>query len=376
MSGIYIHIPFCSKKCHYCNFTSIASLKMKADYITALLKEIELRNQFFNKKEVVDTIYFGGGTPSLLTIDEIQKILSKIKVIFNVNVNAEITLELNPDNANSTYVKNLFQIGINRLSIGTQSFSDEELKYLGRTHNAKQSYDSVLIAKKAGFENISVDLIFGLPNEISVDPKFNLDNILSLNVQHVSAYSLTKEENTIFDHLVKKNKILPPNDDSAAEHFEFFMNELTANGYIHYEISNYAIEGFESKHNSSYWQNIPYLGLGASAHSYNLISRFWNTANISLYIKSLFNNELNFENEVLSKNDSFNDYVLTSIRTNKGTDLEYVNQNWGNLYYSHLLNIVTLNKNTFIELKNNKIYLTNKGKLFADFVASELIKME
>lgn len=377
MSGIYIHIPFCSKKCHYCNFTSIATLKMKSDYILALKNEINLRNSFFAENNLVETIYFGGGTPSLLSIAEISDLINQIKSQFNVVSNAEITLELNPENADINYLENLLKIGINRLSIGTQSFSDAELSYLGRTHNAKQSYDSVLLAKQAGFKNISIDIIFGLPLQVSLNPKFNLDKILELQIQHVSAYSLTLEEKTIFEHLVKKNKIIPPNEENAASQFEFYMNELTSNGFLHYEISNYAIQGFESKHNSAYWQNIPYLGLGASAHSFNLFSRSWNTNNISTYINELQDNNLCYEMEVLSKDDSFNDYVITSIRTNKGTSLNFVTENWGYLYFSYLNKVLnSLDKSFLLENEENRIILSNKGKLFADFIASKLMKID
>lgn len=374
MSGIYIHFPFCKQKCHYCNFTSIASTKLKSSYVAALIKEINLRNDFFENENKVKTIYFGGGTPSILSISEIKEIFNALNENFDLKNVEEITFEVNPENLNNHYLSDLLEIGINRLSIGTQSFSNQELSYLGRNHNALQSEEAVKKAKQVGFTNISIDLIYGLPRNIAENPIVNINKSLELDVQHISAYALTLEDNTIFSHLIKSKKIQSPNDDDAASDFYIYMNELKKYNFVHYEISNFAKNGFHSKHNSSYWENIPYLGVGASAHSFNIKTRSWNTSNISNYINSITSNQLDFELEELSLQDSFNDYVLTAIRTNKGIDLNLVKMKFGNTLYLHLLNrLESLKDKSHVDISNNRICLSNAGKFFADSITAEFM---
>ncbi len=371
---MYIHIPFCRSKCHYCNFVSVASVKYQDDYVRALLKEITLQKSFFNQNDEIETIYFGGGTPSLLKIGQIEEILEVLSGQFKISSDAEITLEMNPDDAVDSFLSELFHLGFNRLSIGTQSFHDEELKFLGRKHDALTAYQSVVFAREAGFSNISIDLIFGLPQSFSKDPSLNIEKILALDVEHVSAYSLTLEPDTIMSHLVSGGKIPAPDDNLAAEQFRFYMSHLKQAGYEHYEISNYAKPGFRSRHNSAYWKNQPYLGLGAGAHSYDLKNRFWNTSLITEYISQM-NSELpKRESETLTLTDKYNEYIITSIRTSEGTDPELIHREFGENFSAFLSkNIQNFISKGYVVRGKTGMCLTDEGKLWADAIAVKLM---
>ena len=374
MSGIYIHIPFCRKKCHYCNFVSVASLKWQPDYIQAILKEIELQKSFYFPETPVETVYFGGGTPSVLSVSQVSEILDKLNSVFFLHNNSEITFEVNPDDATPEYLRSLKQAGINRLSIGTQSFHNSELEYLGRTHSAETSIKSVFAAKDAGFDNVSIDIIYGLPESVSGDPNYNIEQALIADVQHISAYSLTMEPGTILANLAEKNKMLPPDEELSVTHFRLYMKLLVEAGYEHYEISNFAKQGYRSKHNSAYWQNKAYLGLGAGAHSFDQDRRFINTGIITEYIRGILNDTPSRETEVLSINDRYNDYIITTIRTSDGCNLKDIYNQFGEEFGSYFLkNIQPLIEKQLIISEDSHYFLTENGKLWTDSVSEKLI---
>ena len=328
MSGIYIHVPYCKHKCEYCDFFSVVEADTIKQFHTLTGREIELRGNYLPGKEI-ETIYFGGGTPSLLNINQIASIISAIKDSFELVDNNEITLEANPDDLNYEYLSELRAIGINRLSLGVQSFSNSDLTNLGRRHNAEQALSSVEQAKKAGFGNISIDLIYGLPYSSSKIWKDNLEKAFSLQIQHLSCYHLIYEEGTPLTRKVKLKKVVPVGEDDSVEQFNLLQQMAKDYGFIHYEISNLAKDGFYSKHNSSYWMQKPYLGLGPSAHSYNGNSREWNPRSISQWKSSVNNSRVNAHKEILSKSDKLNEYLLTSLRTIWGANLSYVEENFG-----------------------------------------------
>jgi oxygen-independent coproporphyrinogen-3 oxidase len=372
MAGIYIHIPFCKKACHYCDFHFSTSLKNKEALVTALCKEIELRKDYMGSKNI-STIYFGGGTPSLLSKEELDKILNTISTHFTVAPDAEVTLEANPDDLTEEKIAGLKQAGINRLSIGIQSFVDEHLTLMNRSHNAKQAIDAVRNAQKAGIKNISIDLIYGLPN-LPIDKwRDNIKQAFELDVPHISAYCLTVEKKTALNHMVQKKQITLPNDAETAEQFYMLIEESAKHGFTHYEISNFGKEGMYSRHNSSYWKNEPYLGIGPSAHSYNGSSRQWNISNNALYIKGIEASETIFEIENLTEADKFNEYVMTGLRTIWGINLDYVKTSFGEDILQELLQ----DSKPYIDsghMQQNRenVTLTQKGKLIADKIASDL----
>ena len=379
MAGIYIHFPFCKKKCNYCNFFSVASSKFRELFIDALLKEIVLQKDYL-ENETIQTIYFGGGTPSLLNKNELNRIFDQLNKYFRIDNNAEITLETNPDNLTKPYVNDIKHFPVNRISIGIQSFFDEELKYLGRIHNAEQSFNSLKYLQNEGFENLSIDLIYGIPNEKNNNLaiwKKNLDIAFSLHIPHISAYSLTVEPHTILESLINTGKSKPVDEQISAEHFEKLIKSMREHNFIHYEISNFCKEGFYSKHNSAYWLQKKYLGLGPSAHSYNKISRQWNIASISKYIDSLAKEIVPFEKEILSATKKYNEYILTSLRTIWGCDIDYIKSNFGETFNNLLLKeSKQYFQNNFLTLSEKKILLTDRGKLFADKISSDLFMDE
>jgi oxygen-independent coproporphyrinogen-3 oxidase len=372
MAGIYIHIPFCKQKCHYCNFFSVVSLKHKDSFLNNLKKEIAKQKDYL-KEDIVKTIYFGGGTPSILTKNEIDSILQTLSKYFNISSNAEITIEANPDDLNLIKLGELSQSLINRLSIGTQSFFDDDLKYLNRVHNSNDAITSIVNAQDVGFSNISIDLIYGIPGLSTEKWASNLNLFFNLNIPHLSAYSLTVEPNTALDVLIRKNKLSPVEDLLSISHFEELIRQTNANDFVHYEISNFSKEGYYSKHNSLYWTGKNYLGLGPSAHSFNGESRQWNVSNISKYIQFLNTDKTIYEKEILSEVQKFNEYVMTSIRTSWGCNLNYVKRTFGNHYFNHLIKISAKHlKYEKLIQKNHILFLTKKGKLFADGVATDL----
>ena len=372
MSGIYIHIPFCRRKCHYCNFFSLASTKYKDRFLDALKEEIYLRKDYLGDNQV-QSIYLGGGTPSILKIGEVTSILEFIRKYFPLEENAEITLEANPDDINPELLHDYLDIGINRLSIGVQSFFDDDLQYLNRIHSGSRAEESVLQAKNAGFNNISIDLIYGIPTLTQEKWKQNLEKAFSLDIPHISAYSLTVEPRTALDLLIRKKKLPGPVEEDFLDHFRILIKMMKERGFEHYEISNFCRERFYSRHNSMYWNGTSYLGFGPSAHSYNGTSRQWNISNIVQYIDQISRNEPFFESEKLTDIQKYNEYVMVSLRTMWGCDLNVIKNRFGESLVSNFLSLVTryLDSGEMIE-RSGIYYLTDEGKLFADGIASNL----
>jgi oxygen-independent coproporphyrinogen-3 oxidase len=380
MAGIYIHIPFCKQACNYCDFHFSTSLKNKEAFLTALKKEIALQKTYLYTREKaknISTIYFGGGTPSLLSSDELLQIFDSLNKHFEIDSNAEITLEANPDDLTQQKIRELKSTPINRFSIGIQSFYDEDLKLMNRAHTSQNAISAVKGAQDAGFENITIDLIYGIPTLTNHNWRNNLQNAFLLDVKHISAYCLTVEPKTVLAHQVKTGKIKNVDEQQSAEQFEIMLEGMKQNKFIQYEISNFCKDGFFSKHNSNYWLKEKYLGLGPSAHSFNGESRQWNVSNNALYISALEKGELNFEKELLTETQRYNEYVMTSLRTMWGTSLDYIHTHFDETYHTYILKEVKkfITSSDVIH-DENKLYLTDKGKLIADRIASDLFKTE
>ncbi len=372
MAGIYLHIPFCKQKCSYCNFFSITSQNHKHEFLKALLKEISFQKDYL-KGETIDTIYFGGGTPSILSASEIELIINELLKYYSINKNAEITLEANPDDLIKSKLKELKHLSINRLSIGIQSFRQEDLDYLSRIHNAEQALKCIKESQDLGFDNLTIDLIYGIPTLTNENWKENLKTIFQLDVPHISAYSLTVEPKTPLDVFIKKGKQENIDDEQSNEQFLILMEQMKSNDFIHYEISNFCKTSYESKHNSNYWKMKKYLGFGPSAHSYNLDSRQWNIASITQYISLISNKRQQFEKEQLSLEQKYNEYVMTSLRTIWGCDLDIISDKFGGKFKTHFENNAqTFLQNSQIIKDNNKMFLSDKAKLFADGIAGSL----
>lgn len=376
MSGIYIHIPYCKSICNYCDFYKTASLSSVEKTVLNIAKEIELRKDYLDNS-VVDTIYFGGGTPSILTMNNLKMLLSTINSSFTISKSPEITLEANPDDLTYEYLHEIRSVGVNRLSIGIQSFSDSDLKMMKRRHTAIEAEASVLLAKSSGFSNISIDLIYGM--EFSTNEQFNqnIDKAISLDVQHISAYHLTIEEKTTFYLYQKQGKIREIDENRSNEQLLILRNKLKQNGFEHYEISNFAKPNFISQHNSNYWKQVPYLGIGPSAHSYNGESRQWNIASVMKYNKALDNNMLYYDKEVLSETDKFNDYIITSLRTALGINIGYVETNFSPYLAQYfILSIGKFLKNNDLELDEQNLKVSTKSIFLTDYICSELIYVQ
>lgn len=339
-----------------------------------MLHEIELQHNFFPTSTKIETIYFGGGTPSLLSVDEINTFTDKIKTIFDVVEHAEITLEANPDDLTNDYLIQLKnKTSINRLSIGVQSFLEEDLLYMNRAHNAQEAIDCIRLAKQHGFHNLSVDLIYGTPSLTDEQWHKNLDILVDLDIAHVSCYALTIEEKTALHHSIKTKKTSAPNDEKTARQFSILMDKMQQHHYNHYEISNFCKEPHFAKHNTNYWKGISYLGIGPSAHSFDGVKRYWNIANNAIYTKKILNNEFANESEVLSKTDSYNEYVMTSIRTVFGVNLSKIKQDFGDDFQHHFLfEVSPFIDNKWIVNTNEIFTLTNSGKLFCDYITTHL----
>lgn len=378
MSGIYIHIPFCKKVCHYCNFHHLAGLKYKETYLEALRKEIISRKSYITSENtsenVVNTIYFGGGTPSIIDSKDIESILNIIHQHFKVNSEAEITLEANPDDLSNEKLQDLKTIGINRLSIGIQSFNDLDLQYLNRSHNAETAYNVIENSKNCGIDNLSIDLIYGIPTSTDAIWEQNLILTQKLNIPHLSAYSLTVEPDTNLQRLIEKGKLANIDENKTLAQFDLLMQFAVDNDYLHYEISNFCKKNFESKHNSSYWKGISYLGVGTSAHSYNGTSRQWNVSNVNDYIKCIqSDNNDYFETEILSDTEKYNEYVMTSLRTSWGIDIETIKTKFGSKYALHFEQKINDFIVTKAILKTSNIYtLTQYGKTICDYITVDL----
>lgn len=372
MAGIYIHIPFCKQACHYCDFHFSTSLKNKDAFLNSLKKEIVLQKKYLNSEQI-STVYFGGGTPSLLSKTELNGIFDCLKNNFQINSDAEITLEANPDDLTEVKIKELKGTPVNRLSIGIQSFYDEDLKSMNRAHTAEESIKAVKLAQENGFDNITIDLIYGIPGLTDHRWRNNLQIAFALDVSHISAYCLTVEPKTALAHQVKKGLVKNVDEQQSSEQFEIMLEAMHQNDFVQYEISNFCKNGAFSKHNSNYWKKEKYLGLGPSAHSFNGESRQWNIANNALYIQSIEKGELNFEKEILTIEQKYNEYVMTSLRTIWGLDLNLIQQNFGKEYLEDCLKEVkSYIQSGDVLHEENKLYLSDKGKLMADKIASDL----
>ncbi len=371
MAGIYIHIPFCTKACNYCDFHFSTSLKHKSEIVFCLLKEIEERKDYL-QNELIETVYFGGGTPSLLSESELSSIINEINTTFNVNKHPEITLEANPDDLTLTKLKELKQTGINRLSIGIQSFYDKTLQWMNRSHNYNQAINAVNYAQDIGISNISIDLIYGIPNMTMQEWEDNIDKAIALNVPHISAYCLTVEEKTVLHHQVVKGLAMPK-DDVSIKQFKLLIKKLEEVGYEHYEISNFAKKDYVSKHNSAYWLEKKYLGIGPSAHSYNEKSRTWNVANNMKYMNAIKNGTSYNEQEIIDTTTAYNEYILTRLRTIWGIDELYIKNRFGEhiyQYFTHEISTYIINRTV---KKEKSVYtLSLEGKLIADQIAGDL----
>jgi oxygen-independent coproporphyrinogen III oxidase len=372
MAGLYFHIPFCKQACHYCDFHFSTNQTLKQELVNQLAEELSLQKDYL-EGEPIETIYLGGGTPSLLTAQELELLFTAIQKNYQVATDIEVTLEANPDDLNSQKLNELKAAGVNRLSIGIQSFDENVLTFINRAHTATEALGCVDAAHKAGINNISIDLIYSIPGQDDNMLQKNLATALALRPNHISAYSLTVEEKTVFGRWASKGKLLAMEEDQSAQQFELVMDSLTQNGYQHYEISNYCLPGFQSKHNTSYWKGKKYLGLGPSAHSYNGGTRQFNINNNHLYIKSIQKGIVPFEREELTNENKINEYLFTSLRTEWGCNLNYLLEQFGYDLATH--NKPYLNQlvaNSLINLSDNTITLTRAGKLLADRIASDL----
>ena len=375
MAGIYLHIPFCKQACHYCNFHFSTSLRLRTEMVNAILKEMSLRQSYLNGARV-DTIYLGGGTPSLLNKEELDLIFNRLNNLFEISTDAEITLEANPDDLDLEKLQALKDSPVNRLSIGIQSFFEEDLVYMNRAHGAKEAQECIENALKTGFNNLTVDLIYGTPTTSDEQWTKNIQQVFDFDIPHISCYCLTVEPNTALDHFVKQGKSKPVDEEQAARQFEILMEAMREQGYEHYEISNFAKPGCYSKHNSNYWLGASYLGLGPSAHSFDGTSRQWNVANnarsIKLLEESIQLDGALYEREELSPAQVYNEYVMTSLRTKWGCDLEKIAAINPDFVKHFLDNINSFLTEGSVEKKEQIYYLNNKGRLLADRIAMEV----
>ncbi|MDD2564523.1 MAG: radical SAM family heme chaperone HemW [Salinivirgaceae bacterium] len=371
MSGIYLHIPFCKSRCYYCDFYSCTEVSKMEEYVEILKYEIIDRKKYLS--DTVDSIYFGGGTPSVLSIENIESILKTITEHYKLSKNVEITLEANPDDLNTRSLKLLARTPINRLSIGIQSMDNYFLKLMNRRHSAEQAIQAVEQARRFGFDNISVDLIYGIPGLTERELRSSLQKIAALEIQHLSAYHITYEKDTVFDLLRQKGLLNPISDDESYYQYKLISDWATQNNFIHYEISNFGKLGRFSKHNSSYWRQQPYLGVGASAHSYNINKRRWNIDNINEYLNYKIKNGEIYKEESLTKVDRFNELLLTSLRTSWGIDIKQVEHEYGSDYAQLLLSTAErYEAQGYLTIQNNNAILTEKGFFISDKIISDM----
>jgi oxygen-independent coproporphyrinogen-3 oxidase len=371
MSGIYIHIPFCKQACHYCDFHFSTSLKKKSEMVAALAHEISMRKGEF-EQEVVETIYFGGGTPSQLQITDLTFLIDTVYQNYSVSDHPEITLEANPDDLDDAIIHQLANTRINRLSIGIQSFFEDDLQLMNRAHNVAQAKKCLETATRY-FDNISIDLIYGIPQMSSEKWLENIKTALSFGVPHISSYALTVEPKTALHSFIQKGIIPQPDDEEAAAHFQILVSKLSENGFIHYELSNFGKENYFSKNNSSYWLGKKYIGIGPSAHSYDGLNRGWNVSNNALYIKSIQENKLPIEIETLTKTDRYNEYIMTGLRTIWGVSLERIEKEFGKTYLDYLnQQAAKFIDDHLLFLDENILRTTKKGKFLSDGIASDL----
>ena len=371
MSGIYIHIPFCKQACHYCDFHFSTNLKKKDEMVLALAKEIEMRKSEF-QDEIVETIYFGGGTPSILQIADLKFLIDAVYKNYKVVENPEITVEANPDDLTENRIIELSNNKVNRLSIGIQSFFEDDLQLMNRAHNVEEAKKCLQIATEY-FDNISIDLIYGVPEMSNEKWLQNIETALSFGVPHISSYALTVEPKTALHSFIQKGIIPQPDDEVAQEHFQILVDKLSENGFIHYELSNFGKENYFSKNNSSYWLGKKYIGIGPSAHSYDGKNRGWNVSNNSLYIKSIQENKLPIEIETLTKTDRYNEYIMTGLRTIWGVSFERIEQEFGKTYLDYLnQQAAKFIEDHLLFVDDNILRTTKKGKFLSDGIASDL----
>jgi len=372
MAGIYLHIPFCKQACHYCNFHFSTALSQMENMIAAMLEEIKLNTNYLSGA-AIETIYFGGGTPSLLNSDELNRFFDAMAKAFPLQERLEVTLEANPDDIDIKFLHGLKSTPVNRFSLGIQSFREADLKFMHRAHNAQQAEYAIKAVQDAGYDNISIDLIYGTPGLSNDNWKEHIHYAQEMQIPHISSYALTVEPKTALAHAIQTGKVKSPDAAQTAEQFLILMEEMEAGGYVHYEISNFAKDGKYAVHNTNYWRGKHYLGIGPSAHSFNGYSRQWNVANNALYIKSLLDHKLHFEHEILSTTNRINEYIMTSLRTIWGLDLEYVSTTFGSearrLLLLHAQEAISRKQ---VEIQDECLVLTKNGKLFADAIASDL----
>lgn len=372
MAGIYIHIPFCKSRCIYCGFYSTTLLDLRKKYINAVCREMELRKNYI--REPFSTIYLGGGTPSLLDEAELTKLFLYINNVYDVDRNAEITMECSPDDITPEFTNMLSRLPINRVSMGAQTFADSRLRLLHRRHNSDEVKHAVKLLREAGIKNISIDLMFGFPDESLSQWKEDISAAMALNVEHISAYSLMYEEDTPLWKMLDTGKVKEIDEELSLTMFKELVCQLTDAGYEHYEISNFARPGYRSRHNSSYWHQVPYIGLGAAAHSFDLNSRQWNVADLKLYIEEINNGIIPMEREELDNDTTFNDIITTALRTSDGIDLNAMETRLGKRYRNTLISAAGKHiEQGLLEIRHNRLRLTAEGIFISDMVMSDLM---
>ncbi|HNY62683.1 MAG TPA: radical SAM family heme chaperone HemW [Bacteroidales bacterium] len=378
MSAVYIHFPYCNSKCLYCNFYSETNLNTQKRFIRALQKEIELRSGEL-RKDTVKTIYFGGGTPSLTPVKDMALIVEALKRHFKIAAQIEFTVEINPEQATPDFLRALRKLGVNRISMGVQSFDDRILHFLGRRHTAQQALEGIRHIREAEIDNISIDLIYGIIIRGGDEWLHDLEVALSQSIQHLSAYALTLEENSIlYKELVQKNPAAyqvgkDMDENIALRDMNLLLQQIANTPFKRYEISNFAVPGYESKHNSAYWDGTPYLGLGPSAHSFDGATRSWNVSSIETYCKALESGEGSFEVEDLSLTDHYNERILLTIRTAKGIDLKKIEEQFGEVYFTHLMNEIALLNKAWYQIENDHLILTEAGVALTDHITVQLL---
>lgn len=376
MAGVYIHIPFCKQKCHYCDFHFSTSLRNKTELLNALVSEINLQKNFL-EREPINTVYFGGGTPSILSQKELMRLFDTLYESFSIANDAEITLEANPDDLHAQKIKELKETPVNRFSVGIQSFVEADLKFMNRAHNAKEALNSIKHVQDAGWQNITIDLIYGTPTLSDKDWGGNMHTAIELGVPHISAYALTVEERTALHHFIEHKKCAPVEEEKSARQFLQLMETLPKANFIQYEISNFGKEDFFSKHNSNYWKGEKYLGIGPSAHSFNGTDRQWNVANNVRYIQQINQGIIPAEKEILSEKQRYNDYILTTLRTIWGTDSDFVKSRFSNDFGLFLTTSAQKWVDSKYILKKDTILtLSQKGRLMADHIAADLFYVD
>ncbi|HVN58459.1 MAG TPA: radical SAM family heme chaperone HemW [Bacteroidales bacterium] len=376
MAGIYVHIPYCRKICSYCDFYRVIDAADKSPFIEAILAEASSRKNYL-EGEGVSTIYFGGGTPSLLSQKELMQIISCLREFYEISAESEITMELNPDDVNAAYMKEIGEAGINRISLGIQSWNDHDLKFLNRRHDAARAEKALCETFDAGFDNVTIDLIYGLPGSSSEKWEKSLDKSLSFKIKHISAYHLTIEEGTILGKMKKQGQLTEIDEEESNNQFNLLIDKTSDAGFIHYEISNFGKEGYFSRHNTNYWKQVPYVGLGPSAHSFNRYSRQWNIKDVRRYISAVKKNKPFSEKEELGIKTRFNEYIMTSLRTMWGVDLGYVEEKFEKEGYDYVVNLAAKFISYGLMHQSGKsLTLTTQGKMISDNIISEFMMTE